>query len=433
MKESAIKIVATLQQNGYEAVFAGGCVRDELLGVKPKDYDIATNATPDQVERLFDRTIPVGKSFGVVRVLLNGNEFEVATFRSDSNESDGRRPNKVKFCSMEQDAKRRDFTINGLFFDPIKQKLYDFVGGQEDLNNKILKFIGEPEERIREDYLRMLRFVRFTYKFQLFRDAESYHAVKRNAFKIRYISKERIREELVKAFESEYACGYVGMLDELNLLNFIIPELYLLKGSIQSPIYHPEGDVWVHSIKVLENLGRENYLLKLAGLLHDIGKPFAQKITTDKISNNGHDQIGADLASLILARLKFSNDEIEHVIFLIENHMRIAKELKTAKIRKLKASPFFDDLIKLFHADVMAANQDLTSYNEFIERCNNLPQEKVLPKCLINGYDLMELGFNQGKELGNILKEVFDLQLEGALITREDQLDYIRRIYGRTT
>lgn len=425
--ENAINIIKTLQQNNHKAVFAGGCVRDQILGLQPNDYDIATSALPNQVEELFDKTIPVGKSFGVIRVVMNNKEYEVATFRTDSKESDGRRPNGVEFCSMEEDAKRRDFTINGLFFDPITEKIYDFVGGHRDLDDKILRFIGEPEERIQEDYLRMMRFVRFAYRFALTPEIESYHAVKRNAFKLRYISKERIREELVKAFSKAATYKYIEMLDNLNLLNFIIPELYLLKGSAQSPIYHPEGDVWIHSLKVLENLDKEGYLLKLAGLLHDIGKPFAQEITSEKISNNGHDQIGVELVNFILTRLKFSNDEIEHIVFLIENHMRIAKNLGNSKVRKLKVSPFFNDLLKLFHADVMGANKDLTSYYEFIKKCGSLPEEKILPKCLVSGFDLIHLGYKQGKELGKVLREIYDLQLNGELITKEDQLDYARK------
>lgn len=429
MKEKATKIVRVLQQAGFEAVFAGGCVRDELLNITPKDYDIATSATPDQVESLFERTIPVGKSFGVVRVLIDNIEFEVATFRSDSKESDGRRPNAVSFCSMEEDAKRRDFTINGLFYDPISDKLYDFVNGKKDIDNCILRFIGNPEDRIEEDKLRMMRFCRFVATLDFLGDKDSLSAVKRNAYKIQVVSKERIREELVKSLSKPNSDYYVSLLLSTNLMNFIIPEFYTMVGNKQTPQYHPEGTVDIHSLLVLGSLNHENYLLKLAGLLHDIGKPFTQEIEQDRIRNNGHDQVGTEITKLIMERLKFSNEEIEHVSFLIKNHMRVSKDLSTAKVRKLKVSPYYTDLINLVYADIYSSSKDFQKLTDFLKKAENLPEERILPKCFVSGDDLISLGFEQGKRLGQVLKDIYERQLDGILVTKEDQLEYAKEQY----
>jgi poly(A) polymerase len=419
MEKTAKNIVNKLQENGFIAVFAGGCVRDRLLNKQPKDFDIATTATPDEVESIFERTIPVGKSFGVVRV-LDEFEFEVATFRKDQG-SDGRRPVSVSFTSMEEDANRRDFTINGMFFDPISETLFDFVGGQQDLQNKLIKFIGNPHDRIADDKLRMIRAIRFATNFKFKIDSESFRAIRLNAHSISAVSRERIRDEFSK---SKDFGGFISGLVESGLMTFIIPEVLPMIGSTQNPEHHPEGDVFVHTIRVLNFLNTDDLCLNMAGLLHDIGKPQTRE-DNGKITNHGHQQVSVELAKIILNRLKFSNDEIEKVVFLIENHMLLhSMDMKKSKLRRIKASPFFADLLRLIKADCQSAMDDLEDFNKLTELFNTLPDE--LPKCLVNGRDLMALGFKEGKELGKVIKKIFNLQLEGVLVTKEDQLTFAK-------
>lgn len=423
MKQTGIEIIKKLRQVGHEAVFAGGCVRDKLMDIEPSDWDIATSAKPDEVEKLFNKTLAIGKSFGVIVVIEKGFQFEVATFRSDA-DYDGRRPGKVAFCSMEQDAMRRDFTINGMFYDPIDDRIIDFVDGKKDIQDKVIRFIGSAEDRIQDDHLRMLRACRFADRFKFDMEDENFYAIKRNSFKIQYISKERIRQEIVKSFQKGNGDIFIVWLIECNLIDFIMPEIKLLFDCKQNSEYHPEGSVYWHTHYVLTKLKAENYLLKLAGLFHDIGKPATFRYVDDKITNHGHAEIGAEMTRLILERLKFSNDEIDYICALVKDHMKFhdIHKMKKSTFRKLAAQPYFDDLLKLHYADCMASNGELSHYNLATQKYEEIKNEPILPKPFIDGSDLIAIGFVEGKEIGRVKQEIYDMQLEGSINSFQDAL-----------
>lgn len=425
MKQTGIKIIQQLRDNGHEAVFAGGCVRDMLMGNIPNDYDIATSALPKEVEKLFDKVIYIGKSkvCGTSYVIENGLQFEVTTFRMDF-DYDGRHPGKVKFVSMEEDAQRRDFSINGIFNDPINDRIIDFVNGQKDIKTKVIRFIGKPEDRIKEDHLRMLRALRFSDRLKFVLDQESFLAIRRNSYKIQNISKERIRDEIVKTFKSSKGLGFLDYLFGTCLNIFIIPELESLLFSAQNKQFHPEGDVFDHIYDGFNYLENESYLLKLGWLFHDIAKPQTYNKINEKITNHGHAEIGAKMTELILRRLTFSNDEVDCICGLVRDHMKPneVKNMKKSTFRKLAGQPYFDDLLKLHYADCMASNGDLTAYNLALKRFNEFKNEPILPEPLIKGQDLIALGFQEGKEIGEVKKSIYDIQLEGKIKTVEDGL-----------
>jgi len=420
MLKTAIQICEILQKNGFEAVFAGGTVRDKILGIESSDIDIATNAIPDQVESLFEKTIPVGKSFGVIIVVINNLEFEVATFRNDGQYSDSRRPDSISFSTMEEDAKRRDFTINGMFYDPIKNVTYDFVDGQKDLEKKIIRFIGNSEQRITEDKLRMLRAIRFSCKLGFTIEENSWNAIKKHSLEIELISKERIAEEFVKILRTGKYRRAIYYLIDTHLVS-IIPEILRLQNCEQPIKWHPEGDVLQHTILALENLPEDaSDELKMATLLHDIGKPDKQTITND-IHFYGHELRGADIAKDILTRLKFSNDFIDKVVYLIKNHMRIqqSKKMKSCTFKRMIAESYFSELLLLHRSDCLGSNGDISSYKYIINRMNSIPEDQKMPKNLINGEDLKRLGFTSGPIFKEIIEAVKDEILEGNITTKE--------------
>jgi len=425
----ATQIVITLQANGFKAVLAGGCVRDSFLNLVSEDYDIATDATPDEIEALFPHTIPVGKSFGVVVVVLEGIEFEVATFRSDGTYSDGRRPDTITFTTMEEDAKRRDFTINGLFHDPVTAITYDFVGGMVDLKNRVLRFIGNPHERIEEDKLRMLRFIRFALRFALSMDAASCGAINKHATDIKQISAERIGEELVKIFTGPSPDKALELLHESGLLQEVLPEVAALKGLEQGEKYHPEGNVFEHTKLVMKAVA-PSMIRRFGALLHDVGKPSAFRMRDGKHTFYGHETLGADIADHILKRLKFSNEDRAAVVYLVRNHMRFfnIERMKTAKIKKLFREPLYFDLQELHKADVEGSNKDLSTYYVAVERYAELCATLAPPK-LLTGYDLLALGLKQGPHFKTILSKVEDLQLENILNTKEEALAYVQQTF----
>ena len=433
----AIEIIKTLQDNGHEAVFAGGCVRDRLLNVEPHDYDIATSAKPYQVEELFEKTIPTGKQFGVINVIIDDNDFEVATFRSDGCYQDGRHPINVKFCSMETDSKRRDFTINGMFYDPIKDKLYDFVGGQEDLASKTLRFIGDAHDRINEDKLRILRTIRFAIKLNFKIESESWFSIIRNAYKITDVSWERIQEEFYKILDN--TIGIINMWDMLKstfLLLHILPELYATSNIPQNPDYHPEGSVEIHTMYLFSKL---NYMqvdtdTLFAGLLHDVGKVYTTKTNEEgRIISYGHEHVGANVARRICERFKLSNKSSKKIIWLVENHMKLmhAKKMRKSKLKMLMAHEYFEDLLKLHEADCLASSGNIDTVDcikqKKIEFAEN--KEEIKPKLLIGGDDLRDLGFKPGKIYGEILKKVYEQQLENHLTCREEALNFVKENY----
>jgi putative nucleotidyltransferase with HDIG domain len=419
MEEQALKIVKKLKMHGFEAVYAGGYVRDKLLGINHNDIDIATDATPDIVETLFDNTVSVGKSFGVIIVIQDNCEIEVATFRSDSKCSDGRRPDSVIFSSIQEDAKRRDLTINGMFCNPFNGEIFDYVGGQQDLINRVVRFIGSPEERILEDKLRMLRVIRFAVKLGFTIDSETLKAVKAHSFEISVISKERIQDELLKILKSGDPKRSLNLLYDTGLLENILPEICLLKNCNQSPKWHLEGNVFIHTIKVLENLPEKapNDLI-LAALLHDIGKPSTTILVEDELKSKGHEEVGADIAEAILRRLKFDNTTIERVKKMVRNHMRphhLGPDPSIKSLRKF-VRDIGDDLVgsvlDLAHADELGripSSSDIPDLSKKLDEIKKQVDIKRDP--ILNGNEIMGLlGIPTGSEVGRAKKLLLEIE-----------------------
>lgn len=419
-----------LQEAGFIAYYAGGCVRDQLMGVAPHDYDIATNAPPEQVQGLFRRTIAVGAHFGVIVVLDGSYEFEVATFRNDGQYIDGRRPESVTFATPEEDATRRDFTINGLFFDPIAEKLIDYVGGQEDLRRKMLRAIGNPYDRFREDRLRLLRAVRFgtTLGFDL--DGATWRAVCENARHINEVSAERIREELVKILLSPRRVRGFDLLDESGLLAAILPEIEALKGCEQPPQFHPEGDVFVHTRIMLGLLPAEVSLpLVLSVLFHDIGKPGTFAIDeTGRIRFSGHDKLGAEMTEALMSRLRFSRAEIDATVEAVANHMvfKDVQQMRVAKLKRFLARPHIDDELELHRVDCTSSHGLLDNYEYLKAKREEFASEPLIPPPLITGRDLIDLGLRPGPRFSEILEAVQSRQLEGTLSSHDDAVAWIK-------
>lgn len=429
----AIKIIKKLNDNGFQAVLAGGCVRDFILGLPSNDYDIATNATPEVIESLFEKTIPVGKSFGVIIVIENGKEYEVATFREDGKYSDNRRPDSVTFGSIEEDAKRRDLTINGIFYDPINEKYYDFVNGVDDIQRKIIRFIGDANKRIEEDKLRILRACRFSIKFDFDFEKKSFEAIKNHAHEIQTVSIERISDEFLKILRLRKHKKAFDLLFETKLIDYILPEVTSLQGAEQPSDYHPEGDCLVHTIKTLENLPEDASDELLMGmLLHDIGKPSTFELL-DRIRFNGHDKKGAEITEIILKRMKFSNDFIERVVSLVSNHMKFmaAPIMKMSTFKRFVRQPYFNEHLALHKADCLSSHGSLDNYNFVIKKMNEIPPEKIKPPKLISGKDLLDLGFIQGPIFKTILEDIDDKQLEETIKDRESALLYVKQQYAR--
>lgn len=430
LEESARRIVQQLQDAGFIAYYAGGCVRDELMGVAPHDYDIATNAHPEQVQSLFRRTIAVGAHFGVIVVLEGGSEFQVATFRNDGQYLDGRRPETVSFATPEEDATRRDFTINGLFFDPIAGKLIDYVGGQQDLSRKILRAIGNPYDRFREDRLRLMRAVRFgtTLGFDL--DGNTWRAVCENARHITEVSAERIREELVKILLSPRRVRGFDLLDESGLLAAILPEVEALKGCEQPPQFHPEGDVFVHTRIMLGLLPAQvSVPLVLSVLFHDIGKPPTFAIDeTGRIRFSGHDKVGAEMTEVVMTRLRFSRAEIDATVEAVANHMvfKDVQDMRVAKLKRFLARPYIDDELELHRVDCTSSHGMLDNYEYLKAKRAEFASEPLIPPPLITGRDLIDLGLKPGPRFSEILEAVQSRQLEGTLTSHDDALTWVK-------
>jgi len=436
--KNAMYILKVLQNNKHDAVIAGGWVRDKLIGVPSKDIDIATSAKPEEVEALFEKTIPIGKAFGIISVIINEDQFEIATFRSDGNSLDGRHPDSITFSSMEEDAERRDLTINGMFYDPFLDFVIDFVKGKQDIKDKVIKFIGNPRERIQEDYLRMLRAIRFAIKLDFKMESDTFRSIIENSKHITKISSERIKDELIKMFRLGKPRNTLYLLSFCLLLEEILIEVYILKFCDQNPGWHPEGNVWEHTIIAMENIFKNNENpsdeLIWATLLHDIGKPTTQTVEDGVIRSHGHAKEGADIARKILKRLKFSNDFIEKVTRLIYDHMGVKeiKKMKKSTFRKYLAKPYIEDLIKLAFADSQACGikSHTKWYNTYLERKEKLSNEviEILPSCFVNGNDLIRLGFKPGPKFKKILGEIMELQLNEEIKCKDDAINYIKKI-----
>lgn len=443
MENTAIKICETFQKAGHEAYFAGGSVRDLLMGQQPKDYDIATSATPDEIERIIDgmhlesKSIPIGKAFGVILGVVHGHEFEIATFRSDSSSSDGRRPDAVIFTSAKEDAVRRDFTINGLFYDPIKKKVIDYVDGQADIQNKVIRFIGEPHERIKEDHLRLLRAIRFRNNLNFDYVENTELAIKELAHLVQGLTGERVADELNKMLMNPHRANAIKELDEFGLMQYILPELVATKGVKQPREFHREGGVFMHSIKAIHDMPNEWATLELAWavLLHDIGKPSTFELKPDRIHFNGHADASAKITQKILKRLKFSNAQISKITWLIDHHMTIGfiPEMKRVHRINLFLHPWFEDLMKLHWCDEHGSIPiNLELYDQIMKLYHEFKNEKLLEdhfKPKLNGHDLMkEFDLKPGPKLQEILHQLREERIEGRIESKADEIHFVRKL-----
>ena len=434
MEKTARGIAQRLRERGHIAYFAGGSVRDMVRGLPAKDFDIATDATPDIVQKIFQRTYAVGAHFGVVVVVENESNFEVATFRSDGAYLDHRHPVDVRFSSPEEDAKRRDFTINGMFFDPEKNEVIDFVGGHADLEKKIVRAIGDPAARFNEDRLRMLRAVRFATVLDYKIDTQTWDALVANAESIDEISAERIREELLKIFLSQNRVRGWEMLDQSGLLRAVLPELEAMKGCLQPEQFHPEGDVFVHTRLMLGLLPEKvSVPLVLSVLFHDVAKPVTATVDeTGRIRFNEHDRIGAAMTESIMERLRFSRAEIDAVVEMVRQHMvfKDVPKMRVAKLKRFMARPTFEEELELHRVDCASSHQMMDNYEFLLRKREEFANEPIIPPPLVRGDDLIALGMKPGPKFGEILEAVETRQLEGALKDREEALAWVKREYS---
>lgn len=430
MEQIAREIVRRLRAAGHVAYYAGGCVRDLLSAKPPKDIDVATDARPEAVQKLFPRTYAVGAHFGVIVVLQNEFQFEVATFRSDGAYLDGRHPVEVHFATAEEDAARRDFTINGMFFDPEKEEVIDFVGGREDLDRKLIRAIGDPAQRFAEDRLRLLRAVRFATVLGFEIDAATWNAIVASATSITQISAERVREELVKIFLSPNRARGWDLLDASGLMRAILPELEEMKGCEQPPQFHPEGDVFKHTRIMLEMLPAEASLpLVFSVLFHDVAKPPTAIVDEEgRIRFNGHDRIGAEMTEAIMERLRFSRAEIDATVEAVRQHMvfKDVPNMRVAKLKRFMARPTFEDELELHRVDCASSHAMLDNYEFLLKKKKEFANEPIIPPPLVRGDDLIAMGMKPGPKFSEILEAVETRQLEGALRNREDALDWVK-------
>jgi poly(A) polymerase len=434
MEEAARRIAARLREQGHIAYFAGGCVRDMVRQLTPKDYDIVTDARPETVRTLFPRTYAVGAHFGVIIVLEDGFQFEVATFRSDDAYIDGRHPTAVHFSSPEKDAERRDFTINGMFFDPVADKVIDLVGGRVDIAAKLVRAIGDPAKRFAEDRLRMLRAVRFAAVLDYQIDKATWDALVASAPSINQISAERIREELVRIFLSANRVRGWDLLDASGLMRAILPELEAMKGVLQPEQFHPEGDVFVHTRLMLSLLPEKVSIpLVFAVLFHDVAKPVTARVDdTGRIRFNEHDRIGAQMTEGIMRRLRFSGDEIEATVEMVRQHMvfKDAPKMRVAKLKRFMARPTFEEELELHRVDCESSHRMLDNYEFLLRKREEFANEPIIPPPLVCGDDLIALGLKPSPQFGEILEAVETRQLEGSLQTRDQALEWVKREYS---
>ncbi|MFC1694315.1 CCA tRNA nucleotidyltransferase [Candidatus Latescibacterota bacterium] len=431
IRHHAMDIINRLRKAGFRAFIVGGAVRDMVMGLEPKDYDIATDASQKDVERLFDKVSPVGAQFGVSLVFLDGKPYEVAQFRMDGEYIDGRRPLGIEPATELEDIKRRDFTINAMMYDPVEDRIIDLIGGENDITDRVIRTVGDPDIRFAEDRLRMLRAVRFAAQFNFIIKTDTMNSLKYHANHITDVSNERIGDELSKMFTCPHPDLALTLLDETGLLEVVLPEIAALKGIEQPPDYHPEGDVFEHTRYMLGLFGGGSPTLAFAVLLHDVGKPVT--ITkTDRLRFHRHEEAGAAIAVRILKHLRFSRDTIARVEALVRNHMRFmhVKQMRRSTLKRFIAMDGFDELLELFRLDCLASHGSLDLY-EFVkdELQLQLKHEESLslPNPLINGHDLIALGYKPGPLFKKIFSDVMDAQLDGRLAAKEEALKFVQR------
>lgn len=432
-ENQAFEICAKLRSAGFAAYLAGGCVRDRVLGVPAKDYDIATGARPEVVQSLFEHTVAVGARFGVIMVLINGNPFEVATFRADAAYVDGRRPSAVSYGTIEEDVRRRDFTIGGMYFDPADGEVIDLVGGLYDLRAGTIRAIRDPGERFREDHLRLLRAVRFAARLDFTIEPATWSAIQRDAPSISRISAERIGEEIVMIMTEGGAARGLDLLVDSGLAQAIMPEVLDLKGCEQPANYHPEGDVYRHTRLMLSMLPRGcTETLAFGTLLHDIAKPRTRAVTSEgKTTYYGHTEQGAEIGADLMRRLRRSRFVQERVAYLVRYHLRLcmAPRMRPSTLKKMLAEEGFGELLELSRFDALGSNSHLGFYHFCRRALASMSAEEIRPPRLIGGDDLIAMGFRPGPDFKRILAEVEDLHLDGALTSRDDALRYIAGHY----
>ncbi len=428
----ATEIVRRLQTAGHSAYWVGGCVRDSLLGREPDDYDVATSARPEQIEALFPRTIPVGRKFGVIIVLEEGHEFQVATYRAEAGYEDGRRPGKVTFTDAQADASRRDFTVNGLFYDPVQKKLHDWVGGEADLRAKVVRTIGDPQERFAEDHLRLLRAVRFAAQLDFTIEPATLAAIKANAPKILKVSAERIREELIKLFRPPNAARGLELLRESGLLEQVLPEIAATVHCEQSPDWHPEGSVYNHIKLMLANLPVDAPpSLVWTALLHDVAKPVtaSRDPATGAIHFYGHEKVGAEMAEALLTRLKFPRKQTDEIVAAVRHHMQFkdVKTMRKSTLRRMLMRETFPLEMALHRLDCLGSHRQLDHYDFMLEQAKELARQPEIRPPLLTGDDLKKLGVKPGPEMGKLLAEIREKQLQDELKTPTQARAWVKK------
>lgn len=432
-RERAIQIIKRLRDQGYESYLAGGCVRDLLLNKAPQDYDIATSAKPDDIQRIFSHTVSVGAQFGVILVIIDGEPFEVATFRFDGPYLDGRRPSHVRYGTLQEDILRRDFTINGMIYDPIAERIIDLVDGKKDLERRCIRAIGDPYERFEEDRLRMIRAIRFAASLDFNIDGTTFSAIKLFASTVTQISWERIGDEITRILTEGGARRGFELLDETHLLSALLPEVEAMKGTEQSPDHHPEGDVFTHTLLTLSHLQSPTETLAYGCLLHDVAKPVCMREDAERITFYGHTDRGAEMAENILKRLKRSRATWERVAYLVRNHLRHtqAPKMRLSTLKRFLREDGIEELLELSRIDALSSSGDLQYYRFCKERLAELQVEEIHPQPLLRGRDLIEMGFTPGPVFTEILRQVEEAQLGGELSSHEEAVAWVNKNYNR--
>jgi poly(A) polymerase len=432
MNPQARDIIVQLQRAGHTAYFAGGSVRDQLLGVQAKDYDVATSARPEEVQKLFPRVTDLtGKSFGVVRVLVKDESYEVATFRQDGLYKDGRHPESVRFATAEEDAQRRDFTVNGLFYDPVAERLIDYVGGEADLRAGIIRAIGNPSDRFNEDHLRLLRAVRFATRLYFKIEPKTWEAICALAPKIQTVSAERIRDELNKIFTADKPELGLDLLDQSGLLKEVLPDIAGLHGVEQPPQFHPEGDVFKHTRLMLSKIEHPDLELALSVLFHDVGKKPTYKVDENgRIRFNEHESVGAEMAEQIMTGLRYDNKTIQTVRELVQHHMQFkdVPNMRPSTLKRMMARPTFPLELELHRIDCASSHGDLRHYDFLKQQLETMSAEEIDPPPLITGKDLLAMGLPPGRAVGRILEAVRVAQLEETVQTQLEAIALARKL-----
>jgi poly(A) polymerase len=434
-RNQATEVLAKLRDAGFQAYFVGGCVRDLVMGREPKDYDVATDAVPDEVRRLFPESVMVGAQFGVVMVPREAGAVEVATFRSDGAYEDGRRPSEVRYTQTPQDdVRRRDFTINGLLLDPLREEVLDFVGGERDIRERRIRAIGSPLQRFQEDHLRMLRAVRFATRFTFTLEPALLSAIRESAPLASNISRERVRDEILKILTEGSPRRGFELLDQTELLPVILPEVKALQGVAQPPQFHPEGDVWTHTLMMLEGLHSPSPALALGVLLHDVGKPPTFSVR-ERIRFDSHVEVGAKMAAEICQRLRLPSRDTEYVVALVANHLRfkdLPRMRRSTQLRFVRMEGFRDHL-ELHRLDCLASHGNLSNYELAKQLLEETPAEAIKPRPLVRGGDLIAAGYVPGPGFKEMLRAVEDAQLEGTLHSAEEAMRWLKEQFPLPT